>query len=207
MAAILSYIEWWLDICAQSARQRWWWKRWRLKVSCTEFASSHPSRVITPTQNMALHNMLHNILHNAHYICFLHQPTDTMLWATGCKGSNSSAVHYWKRQRVREIGEQTSHHVCNLSASSNQATKQVGPKVTVTQTNFLLVFSSKESSHICNMLTEKPIWNPSLMEWTWTDWPTQFWGLAGRYHQDRIRSEQELLSLLLLLFNDQPGFG
>ena len=64
--------------------------------------------------------------------------------------SNSIAVHYWKRQRVREIREQTSHHVCNLSASSNQASKQVGPKVTVTQTNFLLVFSSKESSHIGN---------------------------------------------------------
>ena len=112
---------------------------------------------------MALHNMLHNAQYaaqytmyctiyctSAQYICFLHQPTATMLWATGCKGSNSSTVLYWKRQRVREIREQTSHHVCNLSASSNQATKQVGPKVTVTQSNFLLVFSSKESSHIGN---------------------------------------------------------
>ena len=77
-----------------------------------------------------LHNVLHNILHNAHYICFLHQPTDTMLWAKWCKRSNSSAVHYWKRQRVREIREQTSHHVCNLSASSNQASGTKGHRDT-----------------------------------------------------------------------------
>ena len=103
---------------------------------------------------MALHNILHNAQCTAQYTaqCTLHMfltPTNRY-HATGCKGSNSSAVHYWKRQRVREIREQTSHHVCNLSASSNQASKQVGPKVTVTQTNFLLVFSSKESSHIGN---------------------------------------------------------
>ena len=77
-----------------------------------------------------MHNVLHNILHSLHYICFLHQPTDTMLWATGCKGSNSSAVHYWKRQRVRETREQTSHHVCNLSASSNQASGTKGHRDT-----------------------------------------------------------------------------
>ena len=67
---------------------------------------------------------------SAQYICFLHQPTDTRLWATGCKVGNSSAVHYWKRQRVREIREQTSHHVCNLSASSNQASGTKGHRDT-----------------------------------------------------------------------------
>ena len=44
--------------------------------------------------------------------------------------SNSIAVHYWKRQRVREIREQTSHHVCNLSASSNQASGTKGHRDT-----------------------------------------------------------------------------
>lgn len=99
---------------------------------------------------MALHNVLHiaqytaqyaaqvhNILHNAQYAaqCTLHMfLTSTnryhVMGHRVQKKQSSSAVHYWKRQRVREIREQTSHHVCNLSASSNQASGTKGHRDT-----------------------------------------------------------------------------
>ena len=165
---------------------------------------------------MALHNMLHNAQCTAQYAahCTIHMfltPTNryhVMGHRVQNNQSNSSAVHHWKRQRVREIREQTSHHVCNLSASTNQATKQpskqVGPKVTVTQSNFLLVLSSKESSHIGNReaYLEPVSYGVDLNRLTHSVLGAS-WSLPSGPHQIRAGT----VIILLLLFNDQPGFG
>ena len=49
---------------------------------------------------------------------------------------------------VEQLGTNISSRL--QSERIKQPSKQVGPKVTVTQSNFLLVLSSKESSHIGN---------------------------------------------------------